>query len=141
MKMMRTSCLIIIIVMLFLFCFDPPYYSAAFADIATTRQGSESLMAAPRIHVDLDVNEPEVIELANFAVSMHNTRSNPPYLKLSKILSCTKLFHTFGGATYTFQLLAHDGVSTNKYLARVLYETSYFNSSYQLLVFELILPP
>ncbi|MED6121713.1 hypothetical protein PIB30_032850 [Stylosanthes scabra] len=109
MMMMRTSCLIII-AMFFLFCFGPSY--------TATRQGSESLMSK-RIPVDLDVKEPEVIEIANFAVSEHNKRSNPPYLKLSEILSCQKLYHAFGDATYTFELLAHDGVSTNKYMARV----------------------
>ncbi|MED6165286.1 hypothetical protein PIB30_098130 [Stylosanthes scabra] len=111
---MRTSCLIII-AMLFLFCFDPSYS-------ATQQAGSESLMSK-RIPVDLDVKEPEVIEIANFAVSEHNKRSNPPYLKLSEILSCQKLYHAFGDATYTFELLAHDGVSTNKYMARVCHRT------------------
>ncbi|MED6118587.1 hypothetical protein PIB30_004192 [Stylosanthes scabra] len=130
---MRTSCLIIIVI-LFLFCFDSPY-SAGFAD---TRRGSASLMSA-WIPVDLDVNEPEVIELANFAVSEHNKRSNPPYLKLSEILSCSKLYHTSDAAIYTFQLLAHDGVSTNKYLARVL--SSFFNAFYELQTFQLIPPP
>ncbi|MED6118589.1 hypothetical protein PIB30_004194 [Stylosanthes scabra] len=154
---MRTRCLIIIVTLLFLFCFDPPYYSTAFTDTATRRQGSSASLMSRRIHVDVDVNDPEVIEIADFAVSEHN-KSDPLYLKLSKILSCTKLYNTFGGASYSIQLLADDGVDTNMYLARVflwmhvvddcekysarvLYEASLFNSSYQLQSFELIPPP
>ncbi|KAL1320363.1 hypothetical protein HN51_065092 [Arachis hypogaea] len=132
--MMRTNCLI---VMLLLFRFAP-LYSAALADTATTRRGSASLMS-PLIPVNLDVNEPEVIEIANFAVSEHNKRSNP-MLKLSQILSCTKLYLTIG-ASYSLQLLAHDGFETLNYSARVFHQTSIFNSSYQLRSFELVPPP
>ncbi|MED6165285.1 hypothetical protein PIB30_098129 [Stylosanthes scabra] len=133
--MMRTSCLII--VMLFLFCFDPSY-SAAFADTAT-RQDSASFMS-PWIAVELDVNKPEVIEIVNFAVTEHNKRSNS-YLKLSKIIYCTKLYLSLFIASYTFELLTQDGVDIDRYLGRVLLEDSYFNRSYQLQNFELIPPP
>ncbi|MED6189793.1 hypothetical protein PIB30_099486 [Stylosanthes scabra] len=138
MMMMRTGCLIII-VMIFLFCFDPPYSAAA------TRKGSESLVSNNRsrvIVVDLDVNGRKAIEIANFAVSEHNKGFNTRYLELSKILSCKKIYKRFDRAYfYSLQLLAYDGFYTKMYLARVAYVASFFKSSYYLLRFELIPNP
>ncbi|KAL1320352.1 hypothetical protein AAHE18_14G051600 [Arachis hypogaea] len=79
--------------------------------------------------LNLDVDDPAVIEMAKFAIAEHNKRSNGKNLKLAYILSCMG----FAYAIYSLELLANDGAITNKYLAQLLQTTP----MYELQSFEL----
>ncbi|MED6121714.1 hypothetical protein PIB30_032851 [Stylosanthes scabra] len=130
---MRT---ITIIVWSFLFCFAPLYYSAFAHDTAASRRGSSwpwaSLMSPP-IPSPVNVNKPWVINMAKFAVSEHNKISNAN-LELTQILSCTAMHYTLSDSYY-LELLATDGVHTNKYFAHVY--DGYFRSGILLRSFQL----
>ncbi|MED6189794.1 hypothetical protein PIB30_099487 [Stylosanthes scabra] len=123
---MRSSYLIMLLLVLFLLCFAPPYRAS--------RQGSSSAsLMSLTIPLSLDVNDPGAIELANFAVTEHNKRSNEN-LKLAEILSCKGYGYALGNL-YFIKLLAINGTQTNKYGAQVhefLLPTSFSLESFQL---------
>ncbi|KAL1320353.1 cysteine proteinase inhibitor-like [Arachis ipaensis] len=112
---MRTYCLIT----LFLF---------HFATVTT----ATSLMSV-MLPLNLNVNDGLVIEMANFAVTEHNKRTNAN-LKLAQILSC-KAFLSAISNTYTIELLANDIAETKKYTARLI--EIFTDSTYKLQSFQL----
>ncbi|MED6118594.1 hypothetical protein PIB30_004199 [Stylosanthes scabra] len=108
---MKTNSLVTIIVSLFFLVAPLPL--CAFAHDTATRPMNVILPL-----MNLDVDDPAVIEMAKFAIAEHNKRSNNGnYLKLAHILSGTG----FADAIYSLELLATDGAITNKYLARLLH--------------------
>ncbi|RYR63303.1 hypothetical protein Ahy_A04g021112 [Arachis hypogaea] len=71
-----------------------------------------------------------VIEMANFAVTEHNKRSNAN-LKLAQVAVSASPIRNI----YTLQLLADDGVETHKYTAQLI--QMFLSSMYNLQSFEL----
>ncbi|MED6121719.1 hypothetical protein PIB30_032856 [Stylosanthes scabra] len=111
---MKTNSLITIILSLF---------------FLVTATGSAMNVILP---LNLDVDDPAVIEMAKFAIAEHNERSNGNLLELAHILSCTGYTYAF----YSLELLANDGAITNKYLARLLHtKANYELQSFQLVPF------
>ncbi|MED6154694.1 hypothetical protein PIB30_115142 [Stylosanthes scabra] len=109
---MRNNCLIIIIIMLFYFCFVPLYAAFSWAESASL-MGRRSKTLRP----NLEVNSHMVIEMAELAI--HERNEN---LRLVKVLTCTELFHTNSGSyMFYLELLAKDNKAnkTNKYLVRL----------------------
>ncbi|MED6118592.1 hypothetical protein PIB30_004197 [Stylosanthes scabra] len=94
--MMRSHCLSIIILML-------PF---------------SAFLASLIFAVELEVESPEVINIANFAVNEQNKRSNEN-LNLVRILSCKEDLHIIGNS-YFLDLLLHNGVRINRYMATVI---------------------
>ncbi|QHO06187.1 Cysteine proteinase inhibitor [Arachis hypogaea] len=84
--------------------------------------------------INLNVEEPWVIEMANFAVTEHNKRSNAN-LKLAQVLSCGAVSASPISNIYTLRLLANDGVETHKYTAQLI--QMFLSSTYNLQSFEL----
>ncbi|XP_052116381.1 cysteine proteinase inhibitor 5 [Arachis duranensis] len=80
-----------------------------------------SLSAFARMYVKpMDVNDPHVVEIANFAITEHNHKSNAN-LKLVKIESCNRQVHGVLGNSYQLVLLASNETTeeTNKYWVRL----------------------
>ncbi|MED6121717.1 hypothetical protein PIB30_032854 [Stylosanthes scabra] len=127
---MRTYCLIIV---LFLFHLAPLCYSA----LSSGRGSSASFMSL-MLPVDLNVDDPWVIEMANFAVTEHNKRSNAN-LKLAQILSCRGFIFTTTNI-YTLELLVNDRADTKKYSARLI-DDMITPTGYKLRSFELTASP
>ncbi|MED6121715.1 hypothetical protein PIB30_032852 [Stylosanthes scabra] len=127
--MMRTHCLIIIL-------------TAPFCALLATADpwpGSASLIFA----VDLNVDSPEVIHIANFAVYEQNKRSNEN-LNLVRILSCREAVRILDNS-YSLELLVHNGVQINRYMATVIERPNFRFTlrpfEYELASFELSLYP
>ncbi|XLS54141.1 hypothetical protein HN51_003896 [Arachis hypogaea] len=130
MTMMRSSYLInVMLVLLFLLCFGPLNRASG----KSSRSASLMKLTVP---ISLDVNDPGAIEMANFAVTENNKKTNGN-LKLAQILRCSGLGYAFGNF-YFFKLLAMDAIQqTNTYSAKV-HQFLLPNSSYTLECFQLL---
>ncbi|KAL1320362.1 hypothetical protein HN51_065089 [Arachis hypogaea] len=122
--MMRSNCLIMIMLALLL---STPPCSAG---------GKSSIKEEFRLN--MAVNSRKANEVATFALAEHNHISHAN-LRLSQILSCTKIYHTNQSGTFALLLLAKDednNYRLKKFFARVYQGNLFDYSKYQLQKFE-----
>ncbi|MED6153221.1 hypothetical protein PIB30_099612 [Stylosanthes scabra] len=108
--MMRSDCLII--VMLFLFWFAPLYSAISWPESPSRILG--------KLPLNLDVNGSTVKHMARFAILEYNSWVNMK-LRLVKVLSCREKVHFKESYIFALDLLAKDdeAYKTKKYLAEV----------------------
>ncbi|GAU12333.1 hypothetical protein TSUD_252840 [Trifolium subterraneum] len=80
----------------------------------------------PEFH-PINITDPYVIELANFAVTVYNKRKSqvivvtPEYLKFEKVIDAEVLSLKYGnGNYYRLDLSANNGTTSNNYTAYVI---------------------
>ncbi|XLR60618.1 hypothetical protein S83_011290 [Arachis hypogaea] len=104
-------------IMMFLFLLAPRYcYSPSTAV-------TESPLLPYKVPTELNVKEPWVIEMMNFALKEYNKKAKVK-LKLKQPLTCLAVSAPPRHNLYALQFLANDGVETRKYAAQLIQDMS-----------------